>query len=50
MSLIRTLYQAARITNNINTLASGNPKRITRRARNIAVGRMLGKFVMWRKL
>jgi len=29
---VRRLYRSARMANDIETLASGNPKRITRRA------------------
>jgi hypothetical protein len=48
--LVRTLYRSARITNDIETLASGNPKRITRRAKNKLVGRSLGRLGFWRFL
>lgn len=48
MSLSRMLYKAARTTNDVETLASGNPKRIARRAKNKAVGRLMGPA--WRRL
>jgi hypothetical protein len=50
MGLARSLYRAARIANNAETLASGNPKRIGRRAKNIMVGRALGRAGIWRRL
>jgi hypothetical protein len=50
MGLARTLYRAARIANNVETLASGNPSRIRRRAKNILVGRTLGRAGVWRRL
>jgi hypothetical protein len=50
MGLARSLYRAARIANNAKTLASGNPRRIRRRAKNILVGRALGRAGIWRRL
>jgi hypothetical protein len=35
------LYRAARISNNLSAIASGNPRRMTHRARNVAIGRAL---------
>ena len=35
------LYQLARMTNDIEKLSSGNPKRIARRAKNKYIGRKL---------
>lgn len=49
-NLTRSLYRAARLSNNVSTLASGNPKRIARRAKNVAVGRGLGRAGVWRSL
>ena len=37
--LVSFLYQAARTANDIETLASGNPKRIARRLKNKLIGR-----------
>jgi hypothetical protein len=48
--LVRSLYRSARITNDIETLASGNPKRITRRAKSKLVGRTLARSGFWRFL
>jgi hypothetical protein len=50
MGLARSLYRAARITNNLDTLASGNPRHIRRRAKNIVLGRTLGRAGVWRRL
>jgi hypothetical protein len=50
MGLARFLYRLARTVNTAEALASGNPKRIARRARNVAVGRLLGKLGVWRRL
>lgn len=44
------LYKAARILNDVSTAASGNPKRIQRRAKNKLVGRALGRAGLWRFL
>jgi hypothetical protein len=50
MNITRALYRAARISNNVSAIASGNPKRVARRARNIVVGRALGRAGIWRRL
>ena len=44
------LYKAARLTNTVQTVASGNPRRIARRAKNIALGRALGRAGFWARL
>ena len=49
-SLISDMYRAARVANDVSTLASGNPHRIARRARNRIVGRALGRAGLWRTL
>lgn len=46
--LVRWLYRSARIVNDVETLASGDPKRIERRLKNKLVGRALGP--VWRRL
>ena len=40
-SITSDLYRAARISNDISTIASGDPRRIVRRSKNIVVGRAL---------
>jgi hypothetical protein len=47
---VRSLYRSARVANDIETVASGNPKRITRRAKNKLVGRTLARSGFWRLL
>jgi hypothetical protein len=49
-SFTSQLYRAARISNTIGAVASGHPKRIATRGKNIIVGRALGKAGVWRKL
>jgi hypothetical protein len=46
-SLTSQLYRAARISNNISAIASGNPRRVARRAKNVALGRALGRGGFW---
>ncbi|MGD0954666.1 MAG: hypothetical protein ABR985_20160 [Methanotrichaceae archaeon] len=42
-----SLYKAARTMNDIETLATGNPKKIMRRGKNKLLGRMLSKLKIW---
>ena len=49
-SFTSQLYRAARISNNISAIASGNPRRVARRAKNVALGRTLGRGGFWRWL
>jgi hypothetical protein len=44
---VRSLYRGARIANDVETLASGNPKRITRRAKNKLLGRTVARSGLW---
>ena len=48
--LVSSLYRTARLANDISTVASGNPHRIARRAKNKIVGRALGRAGLWRLL
>ncbi|MBA7496423.1 hypothetical protein ES702_07031 [subsurface metagenome] len=41
MSITSWLYQLARKANDLETLASGKPKKIARRAKNKAIGRKI---------
>lgn len=50
MSASGRLFRAARMARNAEVLASGDPKKVGRRARNIAVGRMLARAGVWRRL
>jgi hypothetical protein len=49
-SFTSQLYRAARVSNNLSAIASGNPRRMSHRARNIAIGRGLGRAGVWRRL
>jgi hypothetical protein len=49
-SLTSQLYRAARLSNNLRAIASANPTRIARRAKNVALGRALGRAGVWRRL
>jgi hypothetical protein len=49
-SFTSQLYQAARVSNNISAAASGNPRRVAWRAKNVVLGRALGRAGVWRKL
>lgn len=46
-NIVSFLYRLARTANDINALASGNPRRIARRARNKILGRALGRVYRW---
>lgn len=48
MGLVSNLYKIARIANDVSVLASGNPKRMARRAANIAIGRSVGRLLYLR--
>ncbi|HKO28215.1 MAG TPA: hypothetical protein VJU80_12215 [Solirubrobacteraceae bacterium] len=50
MSLRRNLYRSARILGDAEALASGDPRRIERRAKNKLLGRALGRTGFWRFL
>jgi muconolactone delta-isomerase len=49
-SLVSELYRTARLANDVSTLASGDPHRIARRAKNKIIGRALGRAGIWRAL
>jgi hypothetical protein len=48
--LSRFLYRAARIANDVEAVTSGKPELIARRAKNKALGRVMGKLGIWRRL
>jgi hypothetical protein len=50
MSLRSNLYRSARLLGDAQAIASGNPKRIERRAKNKLIGRALGRSGFWRFL
>lgn len=47
MTLTSSLYKAARLVNTVESVAKGKG---VKRAKNIAVGRALGKAGVWRTL
>lgn len=49
-SLTSLLFKTARRVDDLETLASGNPKRLERRVKNRLLGRALGKVGFWRLL
>lgn len=49
-SFTSQLYRAARLSATEKAVASGDPKRMARRAKNVAIGRALGKAGVWRRL
>jgi hypothetical protein len=49
-SLSSRLFRAAREVDDIEAVASGNPRRVARRAKNVAFGRALGRAGAWRRL
>lgn len=49
-SFTSQLYRAARLSNNARAIASGDPTHTARRAKNVVLGRALGKAGVWRRL
>jgi hypothetical protein len=49
-SLSSQLFRTARAVDTISAVASGNPRRAERRAKNIVLGRALGRAGVWRRL
>lgn len=50
MGLVSDLFKLARAADDVQTVASGDPKKIARRGKNILLGRMLAKAGIWRRL
>lgn len=48
MGFVSSLYRIARVINTTKALTSGDPNKMARRAKNIAVGRLLGRTKIWR--
>lgn len=48
--LVSQLYRTARLANVVSAITSGNPSRITRRAKNKIVGRAMARSGIWRLL
>lgn len=49
-SLTSQLYRAARPSNSISAIASGSPRRVTRGAKNVLIGRSFWRAGIWRRL
>ena len=49
-SLTSQLYRAARLSNSLGAIASGSPRRVATRAKNVALGRALGRAGVFRRL
>lgn len=47
---VSNMYRAARLANDVSVLASGNPNRIARRAKNKIIGRAMARGGLWRLL
>lgn len=50
MKLTSLLFRAARLSATAAAVKSGKSRRITRRAKNVAVGRVLARSGFWRTL
>jgi len=44
------LFRLARQVDDVEAIASGDPKRVARRAENKVVGRLLARTGVWRRL
>jgi len=50
MPLSRWLYRLARMERTGEVLASGKPRRIAQRGRNLPLGRLLARVGFWRRV
>jgi hypothetical protein len=50
VSLTRLLFKAARRSADLKAVTSGDPKKMSRRAKNKLLGRGLAKGGLWRRL
>ena len=50
MGLVSMLFRLARLSADAKAVASGDPKRVGRRAKNKLIGRTLGRAGLWRWL
>jgi len=50
VKLTRLLFRLARLSATAGAVTSGKPKRIRRRAKNVAVGRLLARGGFWKFL
>ena len=48
--LVSSLYKVARTANTMSAVASGNPRRMSRRASNVIIGRSLARAGVWKAL
>jgi hypothetical protein len=50
MGLTSFLFRLARLSADTRAVASGSPKKVARRGKNKALGRLLGRGKVWRRL
>jgi hypothetical protein len=50
MGITSRLFRLARLSADARAIASGDPKKMARRGKNKALGRLLGRGKVWRRL